>query len=115
MLVRIFSGETDRWKHQPLYEAIGLKARELQLAGATVSRWPMGFGTSNRLRRTKILRLSMDLPPVIEIVDTEEKFNEFLSLLDELMNSELATLEKAWVMDYRAKGVIAVAWRGSRE
>ena len=71
MLLRVFIGESDRWHHQPLYEAIVLKARELHLAGATVLRGPMGYGKSSRLHTAKILRLSMDLPLVIEIVDTE--------------------------------------------
>ena len=102
MLLRIFFGESDRWKHQPLYEAIVLKARELHLAGATVLRGPMGFGKSSRLHTAKILRLSMDLPLIIEIVDTEEKLNAFLPILDEMMKGGLVTLEKVRVMDYRA-------------
>lgn len=75
--LRIFIGESDRWQHQPLYEAIVLKAREMHLAGATVLRGPMGFGKSSRLHTSKIVRLSMDLPLVIEIVDSEEK-NKFV-------------------------------------
>lgn len=102
MLLRIFIGETDRWHHQPLYEAIVLKARELHLAGATVLRGPMGYGKSSRLHTAKILRLSMDLPLVIEIVDTEEKVNSFLPVLDEMMKGGLVTLEKVKVIDYRA-------------
>lgn len=102
MLLRVFLGESDRWKHQPLYEAIVLKARELHLAGATVLRGPMGFGKSSRLHTAKILRLSMDLPLVIEIVDTEEKLREFLPVLDEMMQGGLVTLEKIRVIDYRA-------------
>jgi uncharacterized protein len=102
MLLRIFIGESDRWKHQPLYEAIVLKAREIHLAGATVLRGPMGFGKSSRLHTAKILRLSMDLPLVIEIVDTEEKLNSFLPVLDEMMTGGLVTLEKVRVIDYRA-------------
>src|SRR3954470_4022871 len=82
-LLRIFIGESDRYQHRPLYEAIVLKARELQLAGATVLRGPMGFGKSSHLHTAKILRLSMDLPMVIEIVDTEEKVNAFLPVLDD--------------------------------
>ena len=78
VLLRIFIGESDRWEHKPLYEAIVLKAREVHLAGATVLRGPMGFGKSSRLHTAKILRLSMDLPLVIEIVDSEEKINAFL-------------------------------------
>jgi len=102
MLLRVFIGESDRWKHQPLYEAIVLKARELHLAGATVLRGPMGYGKSSRLHTTKILRLSMDLPLVIEIVDTEEKINGFLPVLDGMMQGGLVTLEKVRVIDYRA-------------
>src|SRR5207244_732995 len=102
MLLRVFIGETDRWKHQPLYEAIVLKAREARLAGATVLRGPMGFGKSSVLHTAKILRLSMDLPLVIEIVDSEEKINAFLPLLDEMMKGGLVTLEKVRVIDYRA-------------
>src|SRR5256885_3267633 len=85
VLLRIFLGESDRWHHQPLYEAIVLKAREMHLAGATVLRGPMGFGKSSRLHTAKILRLSMDLPLVIEIVDSEQKINEFLPVLDQMM------------------------------
>src|SRR5579859_5352075 len=102
MLLRIFIGETDRWHHQPLYEAIVLKAREVHLAGATVLRGPMGYGKSSRLHTAKILRLSMDLPLVIEIVDTEEKIQAFLPVLDEMMKGGLVTLEKVRVIDYRA-------------
>ncbi len=100
-LLRIFIGESDRWQHQPLYEAIVLKARELHLAGATVLRGPMGFGKSSRLHTAKILRLSADLPLVIEIVDTEEKIQEFLPVLDPMMIGGLITLEKVRVVDYR--------------
>jgi PII-like signaling protein len=102
VLLRIFIGESDRWHHQPLYEALMLKARELHLAGATVLRGPMGFGKSSRMHTAKILRLSMDLPLVIEIVDSEEKINSFLPVLDEMMKGGLVTLEKARVIDYRA-------------
>lgn len=101
-LLRIFLGESDRWEHKPLYEAIVLKARELHLAGATVLRGPAGFGKSSRLHTTKILRLSYDLPLVIEIVDAEEKINEFLPLLDQMMKGGLVTLEKVRVIEYRA-------------
>jgi PII-like signaling protein len=101
VLLRIFIGESDRYKHQPLYEAIVMKARELQLAGATVLRGPMGFGKSSRLHTAKILRLSMDLPIVIEIVESEEKVNAFLPVLDEMMGGGLVTLEKAKVIHYR--------------
>ena len=102
MLLRIFIGESDRWRHQPLYEAIVLKARELHLAGATVLRGPMGFGKSSRLHTAKILRLSMDLPLVIELVDSEEKIQAFLPVLDEMMKGGLVTLEKVRVVHYRA-------------
>src|SRR5213083_997251 len=102
VLLRIFIGESDRWHHQPLYEAIVLKAREMHLAGATVLRGPMGFGKSSRLHTAKILRLSTDLPLVIEIVDTEEKINSFLPVLDEMMKGGLVTLERVKVIDYRA-------------
>lgn len=101
-LLRIFLGESDRWNHQPLYEAIVLAAREMHLAGATVLRGPMGFGKSSRLHTAKILRLSMDLPVVIEIVDAEEKIQGFLPKLDEMMKGGLVTLEKVRVIHYRA-------------
>jgi PII-like signaling protein len=102
MLLRIFIGESDRWQHKSLYEAIVLKAREMHLAGATVLRGPMGFGKSSRLHTSKILRLSYDLPLVIEIVDAEDKINTFLPVLDEMMRGGLVTLEKVRVIDYRA-------------
>jgi PII-like signaling protein len=103
VLLRIFLGESDRWHHQPLYEAIVLKAREMHLAGATVLRGPMGFGKSSRLHTAKILRLSMDLPLVIEIVDSEEKIQQFLPVLDQMMVGGLLTMEKVKVVDYRGK------------
>ena len=102
VLLRIFIGESDRWKHQPLYEAIVLKAREVHLAGATVLRGPMGFGKSSRVHTSKIIRLSMDLPLVIEIVDSEEKINSFLPILDEMIGGGLVTLEKVKVVHYRS-------------
>lgn len=101
VLLRIFIGESDRWKHQPLFEAIVIKARELQLAGATVLRGPMGFGAASRIHTAKILRLSMDLPIVIEIVDAEEKVNLLLPALDQMMGGGLVTLEKVKVIHYR--------------
>src|SRR6266516_6892591 len=103
VLLRIFIGESDRWEHNPFYEAIVLKARELHLAGATVLRAAMGFGKSSRLHTAKILRLSMDLPLVIEIVDGEEKIQSFLPVLDEMMQSGLLTMETVKVIDYRGK------------
>jgi uncharacterized protein len=101
VLLRIFIGESDRYQHRPLYEAIVLKARELELAGATVLRGPMGFGKSGHLHTAKILRLSMDLPIVIEIVDREEKINAFLPVLDEMIGGGLVTLERAKVIRYQ--------------
>ena len=102
VLLRIFIGESDKWQHKALYEAIVLAAREAHMAGATVLRGPMGFGKASRLHTAKILRLSMDLPFVIEIVDSEEKINSFLPVLDEMMKGGLVTLEKVRVIDYRA-------------
>lgn len=102
VLLRIFLGESDRWEHKPLYEAIVLKARESHLAGATVLRGPTGFGKSSHLHTTKILRLSYDLPLVIEIVDAEDKINAFLPVLDQMMKGGLVTLEKVRVVHYRA-------------
>ena len=104
-MLRILVGESDRYDHKPLYESIVLKAREAQLAGATVLRGSMGFGKSSRLHTDKILRLSMDLPIVIEIVDSEEKIRAFLPTLDGMMGGGLVTLEKIQVMDYRAAKV----------
>lgn len=101
-LLRIFFGESDRWHHRPLHEAIVTRAREMHLAGATVLRGPMGFGKSSRMHTSKILRLSYDLPMVIEIVDAEEKINAFLPVLNEMMKGGLVTLEKVRVIDYRA-------------
>ena len=100
LLLRIFIGEDDKFGSSPLYEAIVLKAREQHLAGATVLRGPMGFGASSRLHTTKILRLSEDLPLVIEIVDSEDKINGFLPTLDGMMSSGLITLEKVQVLQY---------------
>jgi PII-like signaling protein len=101
VLLRIFIGESDHWEHKPLYEAIVLKARERHLAGATVLRGPMGFGKSSRLHTAKILRLSVDLPIVIEIVDSDEKIQAFLPELDKMMGGGLVTLEKVKVLEYR--------------
>jgi PII-like signaling protein len=101
-LLRIFIGESDRWHHQPLYEAIVLKARELGLAGATVLRGPMGYGANSRLHTAKILRLSEDLPIIIEIVDSEEKVNLLLPQLDEMITDGLVTLEDVRVLKYRS-------------
>lgn len=100
VLLRIFIGEADRCHGKPLYEAIVIKARELHLAGVTVVRGPMGFGHSSRVHTAKILRLSEDLPLIIEIVDTEKKIEEFLPVLEEMMGSGLVTLEKVKVLRY---------------
>jgi len=103
LLLRIFIGENDKFGSSPLYEAIVLKARELHLAGATVLRGPMGFGKSSRLHTSKILRLSEDLPLLIEIVDSEDSINRFLPILDQMMTSGLITLEKVQVLQYGEK------------
>ncbi|HET7335203.1 MAG TPA: DUF190 domain-containing protein [Rhizomicrobium sp.] len=100
MQLRIFLGESDKADGKPLYEAIVLKARETGLAGATVIRGPLGFGQSSHLHTTKILRLSQDLPLVIDIVDSEEKINAFLPLLEAMMGSGLVTIEKVKVIRY---------------
>jgi len=100
ILLRIFIGENDRHDGRPLYEAIVLKAREAGLGGATVLRGPMGFGHSSRLHTAKILRLSEDLPLIIEIVDAEAKIDAFLPVLDGMMSSGLVTLEKVQVLQY---------------
>lgn len=105
-LLRIYVGESDRWEKRPLYEAIVLAARERHLAGATVLRGALGYGHSARLHTSKILRLSEDLPLVIEIVDSEEKINGFLPVLEEMMGSGLITMEKVVVQRYgRSNGV----------
>ena len=101
-LLRIFIGESDRYGHHPLYEAIVLKAREKGLAGATVLRGVMGFGKHSILHTAKILRLSEDLPMIIEIVDGAEKVEEFLPVLDEMIKDGLVTLERVRVLHYKA-------------
>jgi len=101
-LLRIFIGESDRYGHHPLYEAIVLKAREKGLAGATVLRGVMGFGKHSILHTAKILRLSEDLPMVIEIVDDPEKIEDFLPVLDEMIKDGLVTLEPIRVLHYKA-------------
>ena len=101
ILLRIFIGESDRWENGPLYQAIVLRARETHLGGATVLRGPMGYGKTSRLHTTKIFQLSVDLPLVIEIVDSEEKINAFLPELDKMISGGLVTLEKVKVLHYR--------------
>jgi hypothetical protein len=100
VLLRVFLGESDRFEHRPLYEAIVLKAREMHMGGATVLRGPMGFGPTSRLHTAKLLRLSEDLPIVVEIVDAQEKIDAFLPVLDSMMGSGLVTLEKVTVLQY---------------
>jgi uncharacterized protein len=100
VLLRIFFGEDDRFENRPLHEAIVLKARELQLGGATVQRGHMGFGHSSRIHTTKILRLSQDLPVIVEIVDSKDKIDTFLPVLDRMMSSGLVTIEKVQVLQY---------------
>ena len=101
MLLRIFIGESDRVNGKPLYEAIVLKARELNLAGATAFRGIMGFGADSRMHTAKILQLSEDLPVVIELVDTEENLQKLMPFLDEQVTEGLVTMEKVRVVKYR--------------
>ena len=103
-LLRIYIGESDRWEGKPLYEAIVLKARELGLAGATVLRGPMGFGASSRLHTNKILRLSNDLPLVIEIVESKEKLELILPHIDSMVADGMVTMEKVTILKYHAEG-----------
>jgi PII-like signaling protein len=100
VLLRIFFGEDARFNRLPLHEALVLKAREMHLAGATVLRGHIGFGHSARIHSTKILRLSQNLPVVVEIVDSQEKIDAFLPVLDTMMSSGLVTLEKVQVLQY---------------
>lgn len=102
VLLRVFLGEDDKHHHLPLYEAIVLKAREMGLAGATVMRGPMGFGYSSLIHTTKLLRLSEDLPLVIEIVDRQEKIDAFLPVLGTMMTGGLVTLEAVKILRYGA-------------
>ncbi len=106
-LLRVFVGESDVWQGVPLYEAIVRKARELHLAGATVLRGPMGFGAHSRLHTTKVLRLSEDLPMVIEIIDSQPKIDELLIHVDEMVTEGLVTVEKVRVIKYRADGPVS--------
>jgi hypothetical protein len=102
LLLRVFAGENDHWHGKPLYEAIVARAREAGLAGATVLRGLMGYGAKSRIHTAKILRLSEDLPMVIELVDTAEKIQAFVPLLDEMVGDGMVTLEKVQVIAYRA-------------
>jgi PII-like signaling protein len=103
-LLRIFVGESDRFQGQPLFEAIVQEARKRGLAGATVFRGCEGYGAKSRIHTARILRLSEDLPMVVEIVDAEEKIQEFLPVLDGMVKEGLVTVEKATVIFYRGGG-----------
>ena len=105
VLLRIFFGENDKFQRLPLHEAIVLKAREIHLGGATVLRGHIGFGHSSRIHTTKILRLSQDLPVVVEIIDSQEKIDAFLPVLDGMMSSGLITMERAEVLQYGSESV----------
>lgn len=102
-LLRIFIGESDRWHGKPLYEAIILKAREMGIAGATMMRGLMGFGAASRIHTAKILRLSEDLPIVVEIVDSADKIDALVPVIEEMVEEGLITLEKVRVIQYRHK------------
>ncbi len=101
-LLRIFIGESDKWEGKPLYEAIILKARELNIAGATMLRGMMGYGAASRIHTAKILRLSEDLPVIVEIVDSAEKIATLLPFIDEMVTEGLVTLEDIRVIQYRS-------------
>jgi uncharacterized protein len=100
-LLRIFIGESDKWDGKPLYEALVLKAREMGLAGATMLRGLMGYGAASRVHTAKILRLSEDLPIIVEIVDSQEKIASFLPVIDEMVQEGPVTLERVQVILYR--------------
>jgi PII-like signaling protein len=102
-LLRIFIGESDRWQGKPLYEAIILKAREMGIAGATMLRGLMGFGAASRIHTAKILRLSQDMPIVIEIVDSADKIDSLLPIVDEMVEEGMVTVERVRVIQYRHK------------
>ena len=102
-LLRIMIGESDKYGRKPLYEWLVLKARELGLAGATVMRGMMGFGANSRIHTSKILRISDDLPVIIEIVDTREKLEAYLASIDDAVKGGLATMEKADIRFYKSK------------
>ena len=103
-LLRVFVGESDRWHGKPLYQAIVERVRQEGLAGATVLRGIEGFGADSRLHTSRILRLSEDLPVVIEIVDTAERIDALLPLLDEMVEDGLVTIEAVHIVSYRATG-----------
>lgn len=101
LLLRIFIGETDIYKGKALYEQIVLKAKQLNLAGATVVRGIMGFGANSRIHTAKLLRLSEDLPIIIELVDTEENLNKIIPFLHDTVKEGLVTMEKVRIIKYR--------------
>ena len=103
-LLRIYIEETDRYHGKPLYEQIVLRAREFGLSGATVLRGLMGYGAHSHLHTAKLLRFSETLPVVVEIVDTEERLEEFYPLLDEMVNNGLVTVESVELRRYRRDG-----------
>jgi uncharacterized protein len=107
VLLRVFFGEDDKFDGLPLYEAIVLKAREMHLGGATMLRGHVGFGHSSHIHTTKILRLSQDLPIIVEIVDSKEKIEAFLPTLDKMMSSGLVTIEKVQVLQYGTSSTTA--------
>jgi PII-like signaling protein len=107
VLLRVFFGEDDKFQRLPLHQAIVQKAREMHLGGATVLRGHVGFGHSSHIHTTKILRLSQDLPVVIEIVDSQEKIDAFLPVLDSMMSSGLVTIEKVQVLQYGPGSALA--------
>ncbi len=100
-LLRIFVGESDQWEGKPLYEAIIFKAREMGIAGATMLRGLMGYGATSRSHTAKILRLSEDLPVLVEIVDTPDKITTLLPVIDEMVQEGLVTLENVRIIQYR--------------
>jgi PII-like signaling protein len=106
-LLRIFIGESDKWEGKPLYEAIVREARSAGLAGATVTRGLMGFGAHSRIHTAKVLRLSEDLPMIIEIADRADRIESFLPKLDTMIQEGLVTIEKVRVILYRHGGTSA--------
>lgn len=100
VLLRIFTSVGDKFGHEPLYHAIVKRAREMNLAGATVLKGPLGFGQSAKLHEAHLFPAAHDVPVVVEIVDREEKIELFLPVLDEMMESGLVTLEAARVLQY---------------
>ncbi len=103
-LLRIFIGEGDRWHGRPLYQALVEELRKRGTAGATVLRGIEGFGAHSRLHTTRILRLSADLPIVVEVIDTDEKIDALIPLIDEMVNDGMVTREKVTILSYRGKG-----------